>query len=63
MKKNILAAQAEYESNYPSFLLLFYPRPGYVYWNFGYTLMFLSLFSDRDPGNIEILTELLLEKW
>ena len=63
VKKNILAAQAEYESNYPSFLLLFYPPTGYVYSNFGYPLMFLLLFSDRDPGNVEVLTDLLLEKW
>ena len=63
MKKNILVAQAEYESNYPSFLLLFYPPTGYVYSNFSYPLMFLLLFSDRDPGNVEVLMDLLLEKW
>ena len=63
VKKNILVAQAEYESNYPSFLLLFYPPTGYVYLNFGYPLMFPLLFSDRDPGNVEVRMDLLLEKW
>ena len=63
VKKNILAAQAEYDSNYPSFLLLFYPLTGYVYLNFGCSLMFLPLFLDQDPGNIEVLMDLILEKW
>ena len=28
-----------------------------------HTLMFLPLSSDWDPGNVEVLTDLLLEKW
>ena len=59
VKKNILAAQAEYESNYPSFFRF----PSSCILRLCHTLMFLPLSSDRDPGNVEVLTDLLLEKW
>ena len=58
VKKNILAAQAEYESNYP-----FFRFSSSCVLRLCHTLMFLPLSSDQDPGNVEVLTDLLLEKW
>ena len=61
VKKNILPAQAEYESNYLFFFFFFRFSTSCVL-RLCHTLMFPPLSSDRDPGNVEVLMDLLLEK-
>ena len=60
VRKNILEAQEQFKSNY---VLLFFYCAFLCFSSLRVDCTILSLFLDRKPGEVETITDLLMENW